>query len=195
MKPILQVISARGQNAPRQNPLPRSILTGKLRASRASAPIVFAVLIFTTLLVTTPLGAQSFPSLYSFPGGTQGSNPGNLIVGPTGSVFGVTRQGGNLACDAPFGCGVVYVLSTNGTETVLHRFLGSSQNDGAGPSGIVLNASRKLGLNLAPPTLNQEEAFVEGVSQIRGVAEMIYVPSAIFSAFSHFSQQTPQLIF
>jgi uncharacterized repeat protein (TIGR03803 family) len=68
---------------------------------------------------------------YSFKGGANGGGPaGSLVMDGSGSLYGVTVNGGDPFC----GCGVVYRLApgTNGKwkYTVLHRFTG---NDGAQP--------------------------------------------------------------
>ena len=116
----------------------------ELRVNRPSARIRRELLIvsLTALaLLTVPAHAQIFTSLYSFPGGTAGAYPGNLTVSPSGTIFGGTQQGGDQSCNPPYGCGVIFKLSTNGTETVLHAFAGSGANDGSGPNGLLLNPS------------------------------------------------------
>lgn len=76
--------------------------------------------------------AQTFTTLYNFTGGADGGEPlAGVIHGLDGELYGTTIGGGDLNCDLPYGCGVVYKLNTGGTETVLHRFSGS---DGASPS-------------------------------------------------------------
>ncbi len=87
--------------------------------------------------------AQTFTTLYSFPGELAGSYPGigNLLVGANGSLVGETQQGGDTNCNPGSGCGVVFSLTSNGTEGVLHAFGGAANNDGAEPNGVVANSS------------------------------------------------------
>ena len=89
--------------------------------------------------------------LYAFTGGADGGVPdGALVIGPDGSLYGVTEFGGNSQnCSAGGGyngCGVVYKLQPGPTacktavcgwnETVLYTFMGHS--DGSYPEGRVL---------------------------------------------------------
>jgi uncharacterized repeat protein (TIGR03803 family) len=47
--------------------------------------------------------------LYRFTGGTDGGGPSSaLVLDATGRLVGTTSSGGNLNCNAPYGCGVVY---------------------------------------------------------------------------------------
>jgi uncharacterized repeat protein (TIGR03803 family) len=70
--------------------------------------------------------------LYSFAGGTDGSDPsGGLIKDKKGNLYGVTFDGGGSGCS--FGCGTVFKLDTGGNETILYGFQGGS--DGEGPTG------------------------------------------------------------
>lgn len=86
--------------------------------------------------------AQQFNTLLSFPGGPDGADPQtSSIVVSSGNIFGATSQGGNTSCSSTLGCGVLYKLSSNGVETVLYTFNGSTFNDGAGPNAPVLNPS------------------------------------------------------
>jgi len=64
--------------------------------------------------------------LYNFQGGSYGSGQSLLVADAAGNFYGTTQQGGNMACNGGYGCGVVYELSpqSNGTwaETVLYTF-------------------------------------------------------------------------
>ena len=79
--------------------------------------------------------------LYRFTGGSDGSEPGNVLALDTqGNLYGTAPTGGSNACD--FGCGTAFKLDTNsGKLTVLHAFDGT---DGAHPSALLLNAVGKL---------------------------------------------------
>jgi uncharacterized repeat protein (TIGR03803 family) len=74
--------------------------------------------------------------LYSFTGGTDGATfeGGGLVRDASGNLYGTTGFGGDLNCNAPYGCGTVYkVNERTGEETVLYSFSGSA--DGAYPAG------------------------------------------------------------
>jgi uncharacterized repeat protein (TIGR03803 family) len=76
--------------------------------------------------------------LYNFTGGRDGSVPVGVILGPDGSLYGMTQVGGKLGyvyCQS--GCGTVFQLtpSANGTwtKTTLYAFRGGP-HDGAIPT-------------------------------------------------------------
>ena len=88
-----------------------------------------------------------FTPLYSFQGGTDGAFPGSgVLIGPDGTLYGTTAQGGSSGCNSQ-GCGTVYSLRPRATacetalcpwtETVLYRFPDPSNGsgDGADPVG------------------------------------------------------------
>jgi uncharacterized repeat protein (TIGR03803 family) len=82
--------------------------------------------------------------LHKFTGGTDGENPeSRLAIDADGSVYGTTLAGG-MGClnQSPPGCGVIFKISQNETETILHDF------DGAGgknpQSGLFLDSDGTL---------------------------------------------------
>ncbi len=83
--------------------------------------------------------------LYSFTGtGGDGALPfAGLVLDAKGNLYGTTAGGGDLACNAPNGCGTVFRLDTTGKETVLYSFTGSTDGSGT-PSGLVLDAQGNL---------------------------------------------------
>jgi uncharacterized repeat protein (TIGR03803 family) len=86
-------------------------------------------------------------ALYSFSGGTDGSEPfGPVLRDSEGSLYGSTAYGGDLQkclVSGP-GCGVVFKIDTAGNETVLHTFTGG-KTDGCVPVGALqMDASGNL---------------------------------------------------
>ena len=82
--------------------------------------------------------------LYNFQGGNDGSFPyWRLTAGGNGILYGTTLSGGSSGCSSG-SCGVVFSLdTTNGIETVLHRF-GIRPGDGQEPSGALLDGAGNL---------------------------------------------------
>lgn len=76
--------------------------------------------------------------LYRFTGGADGSQSGgSLVRDAAGNLYGTTGLGGDLSCNAPSGCGVVFKIDRSGHETVLHSFQGPP-SDGSNPiAGLV----------------------------------------------------------
>jgi uncharacterized repeat protein (TIGR03803 family) len=80
-------------------------------------------------------------TLYSFCGQTtctDGYLPRGLVQATDGNFYGTTQGGGDLACQAPIGCGTVFKLTPGGTLTTLHSFHGS---DGLQPPAGLLQAT------------------------------------------------------
>jgi uncharacterized repeat protein (TIGR03803 family) len=82
--------------------------------------------------------------LYTFRGETDGGLPlAGLILDAEGNLYGTTSMGGELDCDAGFGCGTVFKLDSAGNETVLYSFIG-----GIGGSSPQANLVRDAAGNL-----------------------------------------------
>src|ERR1700689_3318367 len=81
--------------------------------------------------------------LYSFTGGSDGNYPhGPLLRDKAGNLYGTTLEGGGSSTCAG-GCGTVFKLAPDGTETVLHAFTGGS--DGIYPEGgVIADAAANL---------------------------------------------------
>jgi uncharacterized repeat protein (TIGR03803 family) len=103
------------------------------------------------LIVLVPLGvahAANFSTLYTFTGPPgDGGNPwSSLVADKTGNLYGTTFLGGSTdACrgNAAIGCGTVFKVTPDGSETVLHAFTG--QPDGALPlAGLVADRNGNL---------------------------------------------------
>jgi uncharacterized repeat protein (TIGR03803 family) len=81
-----------------------------------------------------PDGSESV--LHAFSGGSDGADPeASLLVDGVGNVFGTTAQGGGAGCGI-YGCGTVFKIAADGSETVLHAFTGGS--DGLAPRGPLI---------------------------------------------------------
>lgn len=99
----------------------------------------------------------TFATLYSFPQyQADGANPyAPVIVGPNGTLYGTTFDGGRGGACFGSGCGTVFNLrppatfcrsiSCPWTETILYRFQGNNHKDGGNPYGsLVFDASGNI---------------------------------------------------
>jgi uncharacterized repeat protein (TIGR03803 family) len=86
-------------------------------------------------------GTWSETVLYSFTGGTDGSDPnGGVIFDASGNLYGTTQFGGLSSCDAKSGCGTVFQLTPSmggWTFSTIHTFKGP---DGTNPYSALLFA-------------------------------------------------------
>jgi uncharacterized repeat protein (TIGR03803 family) len=80
--------------------------------------------------------------LYSFQGPPDGSEPFSGLINVNGTLYGTTFSGGKSGCQNNFGCGVVYSITTSGSEKVLYRFKGGS--DGGNPDASLLEVNGTL---------------------------------------------------
>ncbi len=87
-----------------------------------------------TIFKLAPNGTKT--PLYKFKGPPNDGYiaSGNVIVDASGNLYGTTQGGGRAGCEADYGCGVVFKLAPDGSETVLHFFKGGI-GDGANPLG------------------------------------------------------------
>lgn len=75
-------------------------------------------------------------TLHTFSGGNDGAFPSGPLLILNQTLWGVANGGGNGGCADEIGCGVVYEISTSGTNfTVTHSFSGS---DGYYPIGNLI---------------------------------------------------------
>lgn len=94
-----------------------------------------------TVFKITPTG--TFTTLYSFcsqTNCTDGSEPGSLIQGTDGNLYGGTGAGGNNGgnCPSANGCGTIFKITRGGTFTTLHRFCSKSGcPDGEGAFALI----------------------------------------------------------
>jgi len=86
-------------------------------------------------------------TLHSFAGGTDGAVPvGGLVADKEGNLYGTTEWGGAGAdCYTTAGCGIIYKISPDGTEKVLHALQNTHGNDGANPyAGLAFDTAGNL---------------------------------------------------
>jgi len=90
----------------------------------------------------TPDGIETV--LYAFAGRLDGKIPrARLLMDGAGNLFGTTSEGGNGCAQDRDGCGTVFKIAPDGTETILHAFKGG--NDGSAPSGgLILDGAGNL---------------------------------------------------
>lgn len=75
--------------------------------------------------------------LHAFAGTDDGAHPSTpLIMDSVGDLYGTTFTGGGTGCQNQAGCGTVFKIASDGTETVLYKFQGG--NDGESPTGLTL---------------------------------------------------------
>jgi hypothetical protein len=102
--------------------------------------------------------------LYTFTDGTDGAAPGaSLIADQAGNLYGTAAIGGDLGCNPPDGCGVVFELSNTASgwkQTVLHTFAGSTHGNGPSASLIFDSAGNLYGT--AAIGGNNKKCFTNG---------------------------------
>lgn len=94
-----------------------------------------------TVFKIDPNGNET--TLHAFAGGTDGAAPeSQLLLDGNGNLFGTTYNGGGSA-NCPDGCGSVFEIAANGTETVLYGFHGGT--DGENPvAGLAMDKEGNL---------------------------------------------------
>ncbi len=94
----------------------------------------FLLLVLFSAFVAGPSSAQSFSSVAFF-NLTDGYEPEQpLVVGTDGNFYGTTSFGGDLSCNNPYGCGLIFKMDSSGNITVLHSFTG---HDGEAPHALL----------------------------------------------------------
>ncbi|HEY0795461.1 MAG TPA: choice-of-anchor tandem repeat GloVer-containing protein [Acidisarcina sp.] len=113
-----------------------------MKSRSFSLAITIACSTVAALTLSTQLTAQPasvFTTIYTFPGGADGANPGGLIQDKAGILYGTTAAGGGGVCNVSFpgGCGVVFKLNLANKETVLYSFTGGADGGGGSSSRLV----------------------------------------------------------
>ena len=97
-----------------------------------------------------------FSTLYVFQGRPDGSGPVGVVIGPDGSLYGTTLEGGVGSCSlSANGCGTVFQLQPPATfcasiscpwnETMLHRFSDTGGDGGLPANGnLVFDAAKNI---------------------------------------------------
>jgi hypothetical protein len=108
----------------------------------------------------------NFCVLHSFTGGSDGAFPNDIVVDPSGNVYGAAGGGGSSTCEpglTPPGCGTAFKIDPSGNFSVVYTFTGGSA--GAFPTPITLDrgsgnlfgaatnldTDRELVFRLSPP--------------------------------------------
>ena len=133
--------------------------------------------------LTNRTGSWVFSVIYSFQGEPDGYSPEGVTVGPDGTLYGLTYEGGqggySQCAYADTGCGTIFRLQPPAyfctavncpwTETVLHRFTGSEYGDGAipldGDSLLFDHAGNMYGTTIYGGTHNYGVVFEASPSQ------------------------------
>jgi uncharacterized repeat protein (TIGR03803 family) len=104
--------------------------------------------------------------LHSFSGGADGSSPAaGVVMDAKGSLYGTTTYGGGCHGGYGPGCGIVFKITPDGVETVLHAFTDGS--DGSSPSaGVILDKKGNL-----YGTTGQSDASYGTVFEIKASGE------------------------
>jgi uncharacterized repeat protein (TIGR03803 family) len=121
----------------------------KLREFSAVCRIAVGALAAVLMLASVAWGGDTENVLYSFQGGSDGSEPsGGVVFDQNGNLYGATSYGGGSSCAPLTTCGTVFELTPGAggwTETVLYVFKGKAYNDGDIPSGgVILDGAGNL---------------------------------------------------
>src|SRR5215467_1646905 len=137
-----------------------------------------------TLFRITPEGTLT--TLYRFCSRTNcndGADPGNIVLGADGNIYGVTATGG-INCHelAIIGCGTIFRFSPSRKLTTLYSFCPQTNcPDGWNPDSLVLGSDGSL----------YGTTFHGGMTTIDGYGTFFKItPAGVFSALHSFCTQT-----
>src|SRR5277367_2090457 len=105
---------------------------------------LFAFTIALAMIAAPLTQARTFHVVHNF-SGSNGSDPMNgLVIDAAGNLYGTASAGGKATN------GVVFMVTSKGVETVLHKFIGGVK-DGSDPQGLVVrdNLSNLYGTTAA----------------------------------------------
>jgi uncharacterized repeat protein (TIGR03803 family) len=78
--------------------------------------------------------AQNYEIIHTFKGGQDGSSPvAGVTIDSAGNLYGTTEGGGHAGCSRSGGCGTVFKIAPDGTESVL---LAYDKTDGSMPISV-----------------------------------------------------------
>jgi len=63
-----------------------------------------------------------FTTLYRFKGVADGRTPLGVTQDSAGNLYGIATEGGDLSCNAPYGCGTIFEVDARGKFKVLYTF-------------------------------------------------------------------------
>jgi uncharacterized repeat protein (TIGR03803 family) len=90
----------------------------------------------------TPEGVETI--LHAFTSGKDGTGEiqrfSSLAMDAAGNLYGTALNGGGSGCGG-YGCGALFRIAPDGSETLLHSFDGS---DGGGPMGLIIDKRGNL---------------------------------------------------
>lgn len=104
---------------------------------RSPTGLLAVVIVSVATFVPALAHAQTFQTLYTFPGGQDGQYPWSLIFTPNGTLIGT-------ATDSVCQCSIIFSLSPEEKETVLLQFEHNPELEGATPEGYVLSSNANV---------------------------------------------------
>jgi uncharacterized repeat protein (TIGR03803 family) len=92
------------------------------------------------------MGAAGETVLHSFTGGADGGYPSSIIRDTNGNIYGAARAGGDLTCNPPAGCGLLFKMDTANNFAVLYAFSAADFPAGSPDccGGLVLDGQGNL---------------------------------------------------
>jgi uncharacterized repeat protein (TIGR03803 family) len=120
--------------------IPEQYRIRNLGSSFGAAAVGLAIVAILAAAATPAAQAQTFNVIHTFTAGQDGADPvAGVTMDAAGNLYGTADSGGDLNCDAPYGCGTVYRLKRFGSSWVfnpLYSFAGGS--DGTNPDARVI---------------------------------------------------------
>lgn len=95
-----------------------------------------------TIFSITPSGKEKV--LYAFKGGADGLDPVAGLIAVNGDLYGTTYSGGGSGCVLNLGCGIVFAVTTGGSEKIVHVFTGDYGSNGGQPSARLIDVHSVL---------------------------------------------------